>query len=57
MKFKRLLHSGIASLSLVACGVNAATDLGPAGDIHFSITITTKACEMEKAISKSIWEQ
>ncbi|EFI9433021.1 long polar fimbrial protein LpfE [Escherichia coli] len=49
MKFKRLLHSGIASLSLVACGVNAATDLGPAGDIHFSITITTKACEMEKS--------
>lgn len=49
MKFNLLLHSGIASLSLFACGVNAATDLGPAGDIHFSITITTKACEMEKS--------
>lgn len=55
MKLKLLLNSGIVGISLFTSGVSAATDLGPAGDIHFSITITTKACEMEKAISKLIW--
>ncbi|TGB90763.1 long polar fimbrial protein LpfE [Escherichia sp. E2748] len=49
MKLQLLLNSGIVGMSLFICGVKAATDLGPVGDIHFSITITTKACEMEKS--------
>lgn len=50
MKLKRCLQSVIACLSLISCGASVAVvDLGPAGDLHFSITITTKACEMEKS--------
>ncbi|HCX5476309.1 TPA: long polar fimbrial protein LpfE [Escherichia coli] len=49
MKLKLLLNSGIVGISLFTSGLSAATDLGPAEDIHFSITITTKACEMEKS--------
>lgn len=57
MKFNLLLHSGIASLSLFACGVNAATDLGPAGIFISPSLSPLKLARWKKAISKSIWEQ